>query len=323
MHDGARRQALDGGWENAPIAELFEKRILFVTGKGGVGKTTVALALGIAAAAAGKRTIVCEVSAQEHASRAFGRAEIGFHEVELRERLFAISVDPDRSIREYLELQLPVKAMGDLLYRSRIFSYLAAATPGLKEMATIGKIWELALAQRKSRGAKPYDLVIVDAPATGHGLGLMQTPRTFAEIARVGPMAHQAQTINRTITDHRKAGAVIVALPEEMPVNESATLEAELIDGVGVAIDRIYMNAVYPERFDDGERERLARALDRASGEAEAAIAAAIDQARRAEAHREQLRRLERQTRSEVETLPFVFTPELGVDALEVLALAL
>jgi anion-transporting ArsA/GET3 family ATPase len=303
-----------------PIAELFDKRIVFVTGKGGVGKTTVSLALGMAAAAAGRRTIVCEVAAQEHASRVFRRAEIGFHEVELRDGLFAISIDPDHSMREYLELQLPVKAMGDLLYRSRIFSYLAAATPGLKEMVTVGKIWELALPRRKRRRADPYDLVIVDAPATGHGIGLLQSPRTFAEIARVGPMANQASTIRDTITNPKRAGAVIVALPEEMPVNESAALEAELIDDVGIAIDRIYMNALYPDRFDDADGERLAAAQPGAEGGVAAAIAAAIDERKRAGSQREQLERLRELTRTAVDPLPFVFAPELGVEQLEQLA---
>lgn len=291
-----------------------------MTGKGGVGKTTVAYALGIAAARGGRRTIVCEVGAQENASRVFGRAEIGFHEVELRDDLFAISIDPEHSIREYLELQLPVKAMGDLLYRSKIFNYLAAATPGLSEMVTIGKIWELALQERKAHRGKPYDLVIVDAPATGHGLGLMQTPKNFAEIARVGPMANQASAINRTITNPRQAGAVIVALPEEMPVNESAALEADLIDGVGVAIDRIYMNAVYPERFDATEQRLLERRLPDADGAAAAAIGAALDQARRAATHREQLERLRELARTDVDPLPYVFEPELGAEQLERLA---
>jgi anion-transporting ArsA/GET3 family ATPase len=303
--------------------DLFEKRILFVTGKGGVGKTTVALALGLAASQAGKRTIVCEVAALEYASTVFGRAQIGFHEVELAEGLFAISIDPDRSIREYLELQLPVKAMGDLLYRSKIFGYLAAATPGLSEMVTIGKIWELALQERKTKRGRPYDLVIVDAPATGHGIGLLQSPRTFAEIARVGPMANQASRINRTITDASKAGAVIVALPEEMPVNESAALERELVDGVGVTIDRIYMNGLYPERFTAEERQRLSAALGETTGSAAAAIGAALDQGRRAQSQRLQLDRLRELTEGEVDTLPFIFAPELGVEQLQELAAAI
>lgn len=291
-----------------------------MTGKGGVGKTTIALALGIEAARAGKRTIVCEVAAQESAARLFEHRDVGFTETEFRENLFTISIDPDESIKEYLEIQLPVKAMGDLLYRSKIFSYLAAATPGLREMVTIGKIWELALEERKTRRAKPYDLVIVDAPATGHGIGLMQSPRTFADIAKVGPMANQATIINRTITNHKRAGVVIVALPEEMPVNESATLEAELIDTVGMAVDRVYMNALYPERFTDAEHERLARASEGAEGAVASALGAAVDEHRRAKAHREQLERLRGMVRTPVDPLPFIFSPRLGVDGIDQLA---
>jgi anion-transporting ArsA/GET3 family ATPase len=307
-------------WENAAITALFDKRILFVTGKGGVGKTTVAFALGIEAARAGKRTIVCEVSSQESAARMFGHRDIGFAEAKLRDNLYAISIDPDASMREYLELQLPVKAMSDLLYRSKIFSYLAAATPGLREMVTIGKIWELALDERKTRSGEPYDLVIVDAPATGHGIGLMQSPKTFAEIAKVGPMANQASMINRTITNHKRAGVVIVALPEEMPVNESATLEAELLDNVGIAVDRVYMNALYPERFDEDEARSIADALNGASGPIASALGAAVDERRRCLAHREQLLRLRELVRTDVSELPFIFTPRLGVGELEVLA---
>ena len=99
-------------------------------------------------------------------------------------------------------LQSPVKAMGQLLSRSRILAYLAAATPGLKELVTIGKIWELAQLDRKVKKGRKYDLVVVDAPATGHGIGFLQTPRTFAGIARVGPIHYQAETLDRYITDH-------------------------------------------------------------------------------------------------------------------------
>ena len=179
-----------------PVPELLDKRLVFVSGKGGVGKTTVSVALGLRAAAQGKRTIVCEVSSQENASRIFDHAEIGFHEVEVAENLWSISINPDEAMREYVLLQLKVRAMRDLLFRSRIFSYLAAATPGLKELVTIGKIWELAQLDRKVKSGRKYDLVIVDAPATGHGVGFLQTPRTFAAIARVGPIHAQAQRLN-------------------------------------------------------------------------------------------------------------------------------
>src|SRR5918994_1366997 len=302
------------------MPELLDKRLAFVTGKGGVGKSTISIALGLSAAARGKRTIVCEVAGQETASRVFRRAEVGFHEVEVADNLWAISLDPDESLREYLLLQLRVRAMRDMLVRSRIFNYLAAATPGLKELVTIGKIWELAQPDRRVKKAQQYDLVIVDAPATGHGIGFLQTPRTFANIARVGPMHSQAKELDRFITDHDTTGVAIVSIPEEMPVNETAHLEQELAEKVGMAVDRVYMNALYPERFSESEIEALARAAESSNGPARAGIRSALSEHRRAAAHREELDRLRDLVRAPVETLPFIFDPDLGVDALRALA---
>lgn len=305
------------------MPDLFSKRLLFVTGKGGVGKSTVSIALGLAAAERGLRAIVCEVASQENASRVFKKGEVGFNEVEVAENLWAISIDPDESLREYLLLQLKVRAMRDLLVRSRIFSYLAAATPGLKEMVTIGKIWELSLPDRKVKKGRAYDLVIVDAPATGHGIGFLQTPRTFAGIARVGPIHNQAKALDRFITEHETTGAVIVSLPEEMPVNESASLQRQLRDEVGVQVDRVYMNAMYPERFSEAEAGKLERVLEIVEGPSHAAVRAALSEHRRADAQREQLQRLQRRVDQPVRTLPFIFKPRLDVGELRRLAGAL
>jgi anion-transporting ArsA/GET3 family ATPase len=223
-------------------------------------------------------------------------------------------------MREYVLLQLKVRAMRDMLFRSRIFGYLAAATPGLKELVTIGKIWELAQLDRKVKKGRKYDLVIVDAPATGHGIGFLQTPRTFANIARVGPIHSQAQQLDRLITDQEHTGVAIVALPEEMPVNESATLERDLRDEVGVAVDRVYMNGLYPERFSPKEAERLAELAGGENGSARAAVRAAVSEHNRARSQRAQLARLRRRVEAPVKTLPFLFEPELGVEAAERLA---
>jgi anion-transporting ArsA/GET3 family ATPase len=293
---------------------------VIVTGKGGVGKSTVALALAMAAARRGKRTILCEVAAQEHLSHVFHRAEVGFHEVEMAENLWLISIDPDESMREYVLLQLKVKAMRDLLFRSRIFNYLAAATPGLKELVTIGKIWELALDDRKVKQGRSYDLVIVDAPATGHGVGFLQTPRTFANVARVGPIRQQAEILDRFIRNRKRTGVVVVALPEEMPVNETAKLERDLESEVGVAVSRIVCNGLYPERFDDQETETLLELAADREGAVRVACRAAISESRRARAEREQLARLEELTEAPVTTLPFLFEPELGVEEIAALA---
>jgi anion-transporting ArsA/GET3 family ATPase len=298
--------------------ELLEKRLVVVTGKGGVGKSTVALALGLAAARAGKRTILCEVASQEHLSHVFERAEVGFREVEMAENLWAISIDPDESMREYVLLQLKVKPMRDLLFRSRIFNYLAAATPGLKELVTIGKIWELALDDRKVRSGHHYDLVIVDAPATGHGVGFLQTPRTFAEVARVGPIRHQAETLDKFIRDPERTGVVVVALPEEMPVNETAQLEHDLATEVGVEVNQIYCNGVYPQRFSNEEIGRVGKLVDEDITEAARwACRAALTQAGRAADQRAQIDRLRSTTKAPVSELPFLFEPRIGVDEIE------
>jgi anion-transporting ArsA/GET3 family ATPase len=306
------------------MPDLFDKRLVFVTGKGGVGRSTVSLALGMAAARRGKRAIVCEIASQEHASKVLHRAEVGYHEVELADGLWTISIDPDEAMREYVLLQLKVRAMRDLLFRTPIFTYLAAATPGLRELVTIGKIWELALEDRKVKKGRRYDTVIVDAPATGHGIGFLETPRTFARIARVGPMRAQAEALDAFICNHRRTGVVLVAIPEEMPVNESALLERRLGDEVGVAVDRVYMNALYPERFSDTEAERLSAALDGNGGgsskAAAGAIRAAVSEHRRALAQRRQLARLRELLTTPVSTLPFVFEPVLGMPELEALS---
>ena len=306
------------------MTNFLDKRLIFVTGKGGVGKSTVSVALGIRAALEGKRTIICEVAASENTSRMFRQEEVGFREVELANDLWAISIDPDDSMREYVLLQLKVKAMRDLLFRSRLFTYLADATPGLNELVTIGKIWELAQLDRKIKHGRKYDLVIVDSPATGHGVSFLRTPRVFANIAKVGPMYNQARELDELITDHEQTGAVVVCLPEEMPVNETVKLESDLREDIEVAVDRVIMNAMYPERFARSERPALESMADSEDEVVRAAGRAGVSESRRREAQEEQLERLTRSIASTpISTLPFLFEPELSLEAARILGEAI
>ena len=210
------------------VPPLLDKRLLFVTGKGGVGKSTVATALGLVAARRGLRTIVAELASQERIQGLFSENGEGerFREMELKPGLFTISIDPQQAMEEYLRVK--AGTLGQALGASRLFQAFAMATPGMRELLSIGKVWELAQLHRRTRGGAPYDLVIVDAPATGHGVGLLRTPRTFADIARVGPIAHQGRTIADTIADPEFTGVVAVATPEEMPINETMALADEL-----------------------------------------------------------------------------------------------
>ena len=291
-----------------------------MTGKGGVGKTTVAAALGLAAARAGKRTLVCEVAEQERITTAFGHEPAGFAEVEVAPDLSAFSVNPEDAKEEWLRHQLRSGKLASMLNSSRIFQYLTAAAPGLAEVVTMGKIWELAQLQRRAKAGRPYDLVIVDAPATGNGLALLRAPRTFADIAKVGPIRNHAETIHRFTVDPRQSAVMAVALAEEMPVNETIDLEARLQKQMGLKLAHVLVNGVLPERFTGAEVERMAAANGQAGPVAREALEAAIVAHERAKSQRTQVGRLRRGTEAPVATLPFLPRPELDLDGLEELS---
>jgi anion-transporting ArsA/GET3 family ATPase len=288
---------------------LLDRHLLYVTGKGGVGKTTVAASLGIAAARQGKRTIVCEVAEQSRVSRAFKREGVRREvEVELTENLWAITVDPNLALEEWLSKQIPAQAVR-MLTRSHAFQYFVAAAPGAKELITIAKVWEIAQLERWDRRSRTYDLVIVDAPASGHGIAMLRTPQTFGEIARVGPIRRQAEKVRAMLSDAERTGYVAVALPEEMPVSETLELEPKLIDAIGVGLDAVVVNGVYPERFKAAEAQRLAE-LD-----GDPAVAAALLEYERAKSQRTHLRRLRTGLDdARVLTLPYLFETEIGLE---------
>jgi len=303
-------------------ALLRNRRLIYVTGKGGVGKTTVAAAIGLAAAEAGRRTIVCEVSEQDRVSRAFQREGVTAEtEIELAENLWAITIDPSRAVTEWLAKQLGGGAPLRMLTRSHAFQYFVAAAPGAKELITIAKVWELAQLERWDARNRTYDLVVVDAPASGHGLAMLNTPRTFGEIARLGPIRRQASKIQALLGDADRTAYVAVALPEEMPVVETLELGRKLPDAVGLGLEAIIVNGVWPERFSAKDVKAI-RAASRNGHDPEgaAALRAALAEHDRATLQRTHLDRLERESGARVLTLPYLFESELGLPEYQQLA---
>jgi anion-transporting ArsA/GET3 family ATPase len=314
---------------------LLQHRLIFVTGKGGVGRSTVAGALGLAAARRGMRTIVAELTGECRLGRAYGLRDVTpFEELELAPSLWTISISPEQAMEEYLVVKAP-DPIGHLLGQSRLFQAFAMATPGMRELLVLGKAWELAQPRRRTQGAAPYDLVIVDAPATGHGVGILKTPRTFSEIARVGPVAHQGHTIAETIADRDFTGILAVCTPEEMPVAETVSLHEALLRE-RLDLDAVVVNARYPHRFTDDELPiltealssyaappggpRLATASPTEASLVRAAIGAAVSEHTRAATQAEQEQRLRDAFPGRVLTLPFVFAPAIEVEQLEFLA---
>jgi anion-transporting ArsA/GET3 family ATPase len=288
---------------------LLDKPLVVVTGKGGVGKSTVAAALGLVASRHGRRTIIAEVARRDDVSRALGGT--GVHEDELAPGLHHISIDPEEAMEEYLADQLRSRALVDVLTSSRSFAYLAAATPGLRELVTVGKVWELAQDARRAPGARPYDLVVLDAPATGHGVAILAAPRTFAEVALAGPIARQGRTIDAMLSDPARTGVVAVARPEEMPVAETLALQDALAAQVGLPVDLVVANGLLADRFTAEDVAALAEAPPSTP-----VLAALAGHARAREQHR-QLERLRRGARAPVVTLPFLPAPVLDAETIE------
>ena len=166
--------------------------------------------------------------------------------------------------------------------------------------------------------------MVVDAPASGHGIGMLTTPRTFGEIARVGPIRRQAAKVSAMLADPATTGYVAVALPEEMPVNETIELERRLRDAVGLGLDVVVMNAMWPERFSAADVTKLRAAeRDGHDGAGLGTVRAALAVHERVKAQRAHVRRLEAATDAPVRPLPFVFESDLELEHYERLAAVL
>lgn len=232
-----------------------------------MGKTTIAAALGQLAATRGLRTLLCEVDAKGNLADVFETAPTGFQEREISPGLWAMSMSTEESLREYLKLQLRMPLLGRIGALARTFDFVANAAPGVKEILVVGKLaWEVR--------ERHYDLVVVDAPASGHVVGQLAAPQAIRDLVKVGRVRDQTDWMLEILGDPAQTGVVVVATPEEMPVTESLELAGRLRSETVVDLAAVVVNRVLPELFTRGEEEifRALRAPERV-----AALAAAVE----------------------------------------------
>ena len=240
------------------MADLLDRKLLFVTGKGGVGKTTISAGLALMAASRGKRALVCEVDAKGDLAASFEAPPTRFQESQVAPNLWAMSMDSEASLRQYLSLQLRLPRAAGLGVVARMFDFVASAAPGVREIVTVGKLcWEVR--------ERHYDIVVVDAVASGHIVGQLAAPQAINGLVQVGLVRQQTGWMLDILGDPATTGLVVVATPAEMPVSETLELTDRVRSETNVDLAAVVVNRVLPELFARGEEgvfERLSESQE-------------------------------------------------------------
>jgi len=233
-----------------PERSLLDRRLLIVTGKGGTGKTTISAALALVAAKKGRRVALVEMGRDEHLPGliAPGTGNVGYRGRELRPGLTVQHVQPFEALAEYLELIIGMRTLVEMTLNNRAFRQLLTGAPGWRELITLGKIWHIEQ-MRTASGQPTFDIIIVDAPASGHGLTFLDVPRVTRTAIRAGPLRRNASAVEEMIRDPKRTLLLPVSLAEELPVQETAELIARVNEEIEAPMERVIVNAIATAPF--------------------------------------------------------------------------
>jgi anion-transporting ArsA/GET3 family ATPase len=297
------------------MTSVFARRLHFVVGKGGVGKTTIAAALARMFAAHGRRTLAIEMEAGGRLPAMLGREpSIGVPR-QVAPQLSVASIDGRAALEEYLGLVIPVKRLLSTIFSSRIYQYFVAAAPGLKELMTVGKVWYEAT--RKDGDRPAWDAVVVDAPATGHGLQYLRMPQAARDTFGAGLVQREAARVVDLLQDARTTAVHLVTLAEDMPVTEALEAHAQITGPLGLPAGAVIVNRVHGRRFGPDVLGALQRGAAAATGEERALLRAladrAVEETSWADINAQHLERLRTALGPQsLVALPYLFAEEFG-----------
>jgi anion-transporting ArsA/GET3 family ATPase len=235
----------------SPLLEsLFSRRLLVVSGKGGVGKTTVAATLAKLAADAGWTVLLVSTDGRGDAATLFEKRNAGYREVELAPRLHGLTADFDALLADFVGSVSPVKMLGDRLLAIPAFRFFTRATPGLPDLLLLGKIREIFRRKRSTAREPKVDLIVLDAPATGHALSLVALPRTLLATVPAGPVRKLAEWLDALLAHPKDTALVVVSEPEDFAARETEELIAGAREKAGLSTALVVLN-----RVGRGERE--------------------------------------------------------------------
>jgi anion-transporting ArsA/GET3 family ATPase len=309
------------------LDDLLSRRLIVLTGKGGVGKSVVGASLALAARERGKRVLLVEVAAPVEAARMLGGAPSRGRETEVFPGLSTVNLDPAAVMDQYVRHVVPVDVLARRVLGSPIYRRFFAAAPGLKELMVLGKIMVLEEA-RTGLGRRPtWDVIVLDAPATGHGLAFLKVPLAASRAIPVGPVGHNARRVLRLVRDPKRTALVVVAVPEEMAVVEALEFHRLAVDELEVEPAAAVLNACHERRFSNDEEAEVLRLT---AAETPGAVAPGIPLPAALRAARRQIRRrrltrlyrgrLSRGFPAPLASLPFLFRERLGLEDLRLLA---
>ena len=293
--------------------DLLARRLIFVMGKGGVGKTTLSAALAMIAARMGKRVLLTEVGDSDVVGQLFINKTLPEAPLKIAGKIWGARVNPKKELEEYTFTHVGSGFIANRITQSRFFDYLVEAAPGLKEVMSLGRIWRWEGMGGKSK--PDYDLIIVDAPATGHGLNLLRLPKMLADMIRVGPIASQIRDLQRLLQDPDKTCLTLVALPEELSINETIGLYDAAENELSMPISTIFMNKVYDRLFSSEDRLKIEDLRISCSQENKIRplLKAAQHRMLRIDTQQFYIDQIRTRTRQRVVEVPFYFTNNLSL----------